>query len=39
VTSVGCSKKKHPFKAALTFTPNPVDPGGTTTTTANAKCS
>jgi hypothetical protein len=39
VTSVGCSKKKHPFKTALTFTPNPVDPGGTTTATADAKCS
>jgi hypothetical protein len=39
VTTVGCKSKKHPFKVDLSFTPNPVDPGGTASATGDAKCS
>jgi hypothetical protein len=39
VTTVGCKSKKHPFKVDLSFTPNPVDPGGSASATGDAKCS
>jgi hypothetical protein len=39
-STTGCSKKKHPFSAKLTFVPNGSDTtGGTVSTKANAKCS
>jgi hypothetical protein len=33
----GCSSKKHPFSATLTFVDNTVSPAGTVTTKTNAK--
>jgi hypothetical protein len=39
VKTVGCVKKKHPFKAAIHFVPNPNPPkAAQVTTTATAKC-
>jgi hypothetical protein len=35
----GCSSKKHPFSATLTFINNGVSPAGNVSTKANAKCS
>jgi hypothetical protein len=40
VTTTTCKKRKHPFKVAITFVPNPDPPKATKVeTTANAACS
>jgi hypothetical protein len=40
VTTTGCKNKKHPFKVAITFVPNPAPPKATKVeTTSTARCS
>jgi hypothetical protein len=38
IASVGCVRRKQPFKAALTFANNGVSPAGTVTVSGSAKC-
>jgi hypothetical protein len=40
VTSIGCTNRSHPYKAAITFVPNPVPPkAAKVETTTTSRCS